>query len=739
MKYLVIYILVVFILYIYIKYYCYQDQKNILNTKETNSNLKSNIDRSELPSSESSEPFSIIPYKVFRNTNSKKLYDDYDYPFVSKVNNKNNLHHPVNEYYDNTLNEPKIKWKSFGTDITSDYVKQKKTEFREISTPNITIEKFSFNNSKPDLNKIPFLINTNTITDQDRNEIMISNIIAPKVIETYDNITGAPKIKSFGLVMKKQSKSVNKLSKQFRSIRFKSDIQLPKEFNGPEIWKDYVTPVSDQGKCGNCWAHSSSAVLADRFAILSLGKIKFTPSPYEMTICSFDFQKVDIKNVWKNKEELEKMDKRMHENRSCNGNNLYDTATSLFTEGVTELSCFPNKFTSGGKNVNIGETENTNDFPYCYNVTGLELDTCVDGKTPMRKYRCKTAYVCSKENDDISLKERKLMYDIYKYGPVIVGFILFPDFVYDYDGKSIYTHADKSGGDLGGHAVRLVGWGEETVKGELIKYWWIANSWGKDWGINGYFRMKRSMPEIQLEDNVMSIIPDFPGMAIDDPNLEAVETEKDKEIQNYTGHSLDRTTGYYNTSIDKLKKCEIRGKMFPYINSNFIQYLPKYKDFFAAKVADHISSNKINEIAYSNDIPTYYCDQDYTPPPETKETPQQEDPDKLKDSISQKSSGTNKKNEPDNNENEPESTIHKNICKVVNYKYFDMIYILLSVVFGLIIYFTIYYESNSTTTSIKPEMKPTIDKKDSVVSTNIINDSKNTTIAENTLVNNPSI
>jgi hypothetical protein len=94
------------------------------------------------------------------------------------------------------------------------------------------------------------------------------------------------------------------------------------------------------------------------------------------------------------------------------------------------------------------------------------------------------------------------------------------------------------------------------------------------------------MPEIQLEDNVMSIIPDFPGMTIDDPNLEAVETEKDKEVQNYTGHSLDKTTGYYNTSIEKLKKCEIRGKMFPYINSNFIQYLPKYKEFFAAKVID---------------------------------------------------------------------------------------------------------------------------------------------------------
>ena len=54
----------------------------------------------------------------------------------------------------------------------------------------------------------------------------------------------------------------------------------------------------------------------------------------------------------------------LHQNsHSCNGNNLYDTATSLFTEGVSELSCFPNNFSINGKTVNIGETENTNDFP----------------------------------------------------------------------------------------------------------------------------------------------------------------------------------------------------------------------------------------------------------------------------------------------------------------------------------------------------------------------------------------
>ena len=39
-----------------------------------------------------------------------------------------------------------------------------------------------------------------------------------KIIETYDNVSGKPKVKSFGLVMKKQFKSVTKLSKTFIKI-----------------------------------------------------------------------------------------------------------------------------------------------------------------------------------------------------------------------------------------------------------------------------------------------------------------------------------------------------------------------------------------------------------------------------------------------------------------------------------------------------------------------------------------
>lgn len=38
---------------------------------------------------------------------------------------------------------------------------------------------------------------------------------------------------------------------------------------------------------------------------------------------------------------------------------------------------------------------------------------------------------------------------------------------------------------VGGHAIEVVGWGEENGD----KFWWVKNSWTANWGINGYFKI----------------------------------------------------------------------------------------------------------------------------------------------------------------------------------------------------------------------------------------------------------
>lgn len=43
-----------------------------------------------------------------------------------------------------------------------------------------------------------------------------------------------------------------------------------------------------------------------------------------------------------------------------------------------------------------------------------------------------------------------------------------------------------SGSELGGHAVKIIGYGVENG----VKYWLVANSWNPDWGDKGniFFR-----------------------------------------------------------------------------------------------------------------------------------------------------------------------------------------------------------------------------------------------------------
>lgn len=64
-------------------------------------------------------------------------------------------------------------------------------------------------------------------------------------------------------------------------------------------------------------------------------------------------------------------------------------------------------------------------------------------------------------------------------GPVIAGMRVFEDF--GYYGGGVYRHV--TGTFLGLHAVCVVGYDDEG------QYWIAKNSWGDDWGEQGYFRI----------------------------------------------------------------------------------------------------------------------------------------------------------------------------------------------------------------------------------------------------------
>ena len=100
--------------------------------------------------------------------------------------------------------------------------------------------------------------------------------------------------------------------------------------------------------------------------------------------------------------------------------------------------------------------------------------------------------------------------ELYNNGPLVISFEPAYDFMY-YSG-GIYHSVDQSQWMRDGdkrpewkkvdHSALLYGWGEENGD----KYWTIKNTWGKDWGENGSFRMRRGTDESAVE--IMAEIAD---------------------------------------------------------------------------------------------------------------------------------------------------------------------------------------------------------------------------------------
>jgi cathepsin B len=89
-------------------------------------------------------------------------------------------------------------------------------------------------------------------------------------------------------------------------------------------------------------------------------------------------------------------------------------------------------------------------------------------------------YKCPKEHSMMN-SDQEIQAAVMTVGAVEVGFTVMEDFMNYKSG--IYKY--KEGMALGGHAVKIVGWGKQLEQ----FYWIVQNSWGATWGENGYFRI----------------------------------------------------------------------------------------------------------------------------------------------------------------------------------------------------------------------------------------------------------
>jgi hypothetical protein len=97
-------------------------------------------------------------------------------------------------------------------------------------------------------------------------------------------------------------------------------------------------------------------------------------------------------------------------------------------------------------------------------------------------------------NHDLNLYQTEL----YNNGPLQACFTVYNNFYTFFAAhpKGIYTSA--SGQQLGGHCVKMIGWGTDSGQ----DYWLFANSWDTTWADQGYFRMARGNNLCGIEGQV---------------------------------------------------------------------------------------------------------------------------------------------------------------------------------------------------------------------------------------------
>lgn len=253
-------------------------------------------------------------------------------------------------------------------------------------------------------------------------------------------------------------------------------IAIPKAFDARDAWGDRcssVRTIRNQGNCGGCWAFSAAETLADRFCIgVAAQYANLTLSPQWIIDCD----KTD---------------------NGCGGGLLDDAWRFLVSTGVADEACDPYLYCA---HPNSGSCEVGPHPPRPSPGTPHACPTqCPNGS--LTTYQAQNAYAVGAPGD-VKAIQRELM----AHGPVQVGFQVFSDFMTYHNGT--YFRTPSAQGPRGGHAVKIVGWGVDSIG---VDYWVVANSWSPSWGLQGYFHIRRGTNECGIETTPAAGLPLYPA------------------------------------------------------------------------------------------------------------------------------------------------------------------------------------------------------------------------------------
>ncbi|VIO89976.1 Uncharacterized protein BM_BM951 [Brugia malayi] len=261
-------------------------------------------------------------------------------------------------------------------------------------------------------------------------------------------------------------------------------LHLPEQFDArlqwPLCWS--VHQVANQGGCGSCWAISAASVMSDRLCIATNYSNQKQISAEDLITCCAE----------------------------CGGCQGSHWALSAFiywrNHGIV----------TGG---DYGSFEGCKPYataPSCGSPCSFEHYR--KKAAPICQKTCQPLYGLSYEEDLISSRKaywiraekgsndvhgivqeaignddpiELIKREIYLYGPILACFIAREDFQH-YNSGIYQTINSTISKELYGHCAKLLGWGKEGT----FKYWLYMNTWGRNWGDYGFFRVSQTeLPE----------------------------------------------------------------------------------------------------------------------------------------------------------------------------------------------------------------------------------------------------
>jgi cathepsin B len=252
----------------------------------------------------------------------------------------------------------------------------------------------------------------------------------------------------------------------------------PTAFDSRDQWGNIcpsTKEVRDQSNCGSCWAFGAAEAATDRICIQTNGSTIYELSAEDILSCC---------NTC---------------GSGCNGGYPSAAWSWIKTTGVVTGHNYHEYDWCYSYALQNCDHHEAGQYPMCSSLPSYPTPACVKScdkeavnyTTPYAsdKRHFKTEY--SVPND-----VTKIQTEIMTYGPVEASFSVYEDFETYVTG--VYVH--KTGQYMGGHAVKIIGWGVDSG----TPYWTVANSWNADWGEKGFFRIIRGVNECGIEASIVA-------------------------------------------------------------------------------------------------------------------------------------------------------------------------------------------------------------------------------------------